>query len=136
MELNELYELTEKENINVLKADLKNLNGCYIHDDKIEPTIILNKYAIEKETIAEELGHHFKSVTPTTPFKGDYYNKLIRSINEFRAFKWYSDKLIPKDKFNMYIDKYKPTSIYELADYFNVSVEYATKVCELYLNLI
>ena len=48
MELNELYELTEKENINVLKADLKNLNGCYIHDDKIEPTIILNKNIINK----------------------------------------------------------------------------------------
>lgn len=141
MELNDLYDLIDEENINLVQTKLKNLNGIYYQqNDEINSTIVLNEetannYVLEKETIAEELGHHFMGIIPTSPFDTDYYNKLLRSINEFRAFKWASNKLIPKDKLNNFIDKYKPNNIYEIAEYFNVSPKFATKVYKLYFNL-
>lgn len=102
METLDLYKLAENEKINIHFHDFKDLNGLFCLGD-----IYLNKKILntnkEKEVLAEELGHHFMGVLPTPPFSTDYYNKLVRSKNEYQAKKWSIRKLIPFNNLKKYL---------------------------------
>ena len=98
METLDLYKLAENEKINIYFHNFKDLNGLFCLGN-----IYLNKKILntnkEKEILAEELGHYFMGVLPTLPFSTDYYNKLVRSKNEYQAKKWSIRKLIPFKKY-------------------------------------
>ena len=53
--------------------------------------------------LAEEIAHYKVGVTPSLPFYNDYFNMLIRSKNEFKAFKWLANEIIPKDKLKWFL---------------------------------
>ena len=114
------------DNINIIYGDIDE-NGYYINVNN-KPTIIINKNLKgikERLTIAEEVAHYKVGVTPTLPFADDYYTKLIRSKNEFKAFKWMQSNLIPLD-----MEKLKYDNIWDIADKFQVTPEYIDKVLE------
>ena len=124
--MNKIYNLIDSNNIKVLYADI-DANGYYI-SIKNKPTIIINKnlnYLTERLTVAEEVAHYSVGATPTLPFANDYYTKLIRSRNEFRAFKWMQDKLIPHD-----IEKYKYNTLWEISEELGMPPEFIKQVIE------
>ena len=69
-------------------------------------------------------------VIPSLPFSTDYYNKLIRSKNEFRAFKWQVNKLIPFNKLNYFLSE--NYSKYDIADELGVSASLVEEAIEYY----
>lgn len=102
-------------------------NGYYVNVNNT-PTIVINKDLTglqERLTLAEEYAHYKVGVTPTLPFADDYYTKLIRSKNEFKAFKWMQSNLIPLN-----LESLKYDSIWDIADKFDVSPEFVKKVLE------
>lgn len=112
------------DNIDIIYGDIDE-NGYYINVNN-KPTVIINKNLKgikERLTIAEEVAHYKVGVTPTLPFADDYYTKLIRSKNEFKAFKWMQSNLIPHD-----MEKFKFDTIWDIADRFDVSPEFVEKV--------
>ena len=71
----------------------------------------------EKEILAEELGHYYCNAL--------YYinsDKETRNKCEYRAIKWAYSVLIPFPKLKEKI--MEGLNLYELADYFNVDVQY------------
>ena len=82
--------------------NLKDSDGLYFNSCILLSKKILNTF-LEKEVLAEELGHHFMGVIPSLPFSTDYYNKIIRSKNEFKALKWQVNNLIPFSKLNRFL---------------------------------
>lgn len=93
MELKKLYELADKENIDVIDFKMKNkaIIGC-INDNY---TIGINYSNIddsceEKCILAEELGHYY-----TNSFYNYNFTKEEISKREFRATKWAFKTLIP-----------------------------------------
>lgn len=124
--MNEIYNLIDNNNIKVLYADI-DANGYYLNI-KNKPTIIINKdlnHLAERFTVAEEVAHYSVGTTPTLPFADDYYNQLIRSRNEFRAFKWMQDKLIPYD-----IEKYKYSTLWEISEELEMPPEFIKQAIE------
>lgn len=114
------------DNIDIIYGDIDE-NGYYINVNN-KPTVIINKNLKgikERLTIAEEVAHYKVGVTPTLPFADDYYTKLIRSKNEFKAFKWMQSNLIPLN-----IEKLKYDNIWDIADKFQVTPEFIVKVLE------
>lgn len=123
MNLNDLYSLSNKENINIIRCDLDTLNGFYYNNN-----IVLNKNLspkMESFTLAEELAHHYTGVSPNVPFNNTYRDRLIRSRNEFRAFKWMQTKLIPLD-----MKKFQNNTLWEIADELNVPPDFLEKSLE------
>ena len=93
MELKKLYELADKENIDVIDFKMKNkaIIGC-INDNY---TIGINYSNIddsceEKCILAEELGHYY-----TNSFYNYNFSKEEIDKREFRATKWAFKTLIP-----------------------------------------
>lgn len=112
------------ENVDIIAADI-DANGYYVNINN-KPTIIINKNLKglqERLAVAEEIAHYKVGVTPTLPFASDYYTKLIRSKNEFKAFKWMQSNLIPLD-----MEEFKFDTIWDIADRFDVSPEFVEKV--------
>lgn len=115
-----------KENVDIIYGDIDE-NGYYININNT-PTVIINqnlKGVEERLTIAEEYAHYKVGVTPTLPFADDYYTRLIRSKNEFKAFRWMESNLIPLD-----IENLKYDTIWDIADKFDVSPEFVQRVLE------
>lgn len=129
MEALDLYKLAEHENIKFYYNDLHDCNGLYYNNSILLNNKILNTYK-EKEVLAEELGHHFMGVFPSLPFSTDYYNKLIRSKNEFKAFKWQISKLIPFNKLNRLLSV--NYSKYDIAEELGVSASLVEEAIEYY----
>lgn len=129
MTLTELYDMAAKENINIHKIDLKKLNGLYIDKNIFLNSNIKNE-STEKIVLAEELGHHFSGVLPSLPFSTDYYNKLIRSKNEFKAKKWLIQEMIPLSTLKSYL--MKNMNQYEIAEEFGISTSLLEEACHLY----
>lgn len=124
--MNKIYKIVENENLNIIPAKLENANAYIVGNYIAVDENIIKKGGIkEKMTVAEEVAHYKVGVTPTLPFADDYYTKLIRSKNEFKAFKWMQSNLIPDD-----IEKFKFDTIWEIADRFDVSPEFIKKVLE------
>ena len=120
------YDFAEKNNINILNANI-DANGYYIDIDNIPVIIINNKLSekMERLTLAEEIAHYSVGVTPTLPFATDYYNKLVRSKNEFKAFKWLQGNLLP-----LGVENLKYDTLWDLSDRFEVPIEFVAKVIE------
>lgn len=130
-----LYNYADKENINISYTNnLKKSNGLYMKVNDEDFIILDNKLdgIDEKMALAEEIAHYEVGVTPTIPFKNDYYNMLIRSKNEFKAFKWMVNEMIPKDKLKLFLKQ--NMSKFEIADELGITVEFVEKAYKLYEN--
>lgn len=96
MELNKLYDIAERENINIINFQMKNkaITGNY----KGKSMIGLNYSKIdtskeEKCLLSEELGHYYYSSYYTLMSNQDFIDK-----QEYRAKKWSYYVLIPYEK--------------------------------------
>lgn len=121
--MNNIYEIIEKNNIVLTETDIDN-NAYYLEINSM-PVIMLNnnlKGSKRDLVLAEECAHYKVGVTPTLPFADDYYTKLIRSKNEFQAFKWMQSNLLPEEIENSEYD-----TIWDLSDRFQLPVEFIEK---------
>ena len=63
MDLNNLYNIAEKENISIYNWQIENVDGMYLNYQNINAIALnydrLGTYIDEKCTLAEELGHYF-----------------------------------------------------------------------------
>lgn len=105
MNLENLYNLAEKENIKLYDWHIENAAGIFINIDKINAIALnyneLGTYIEEKQTLAEELGHYYMDAT-YSPYSKDL--QLI-SKQEYRAKKWSYYALIPYEKLKLAIKK-------------------------------
>lgn len=128
-----LYNYADKENINISYSNnLKKSNGLYMKVDNEDYIILDNKLdgIDEKMALAEEISHYKVGVTPTLPYSNDYYNMLIRSKNEFKAFKWLANEIIPKDKLKWFLKQ--NMNKFEIAEELGITVEFVEKAYKLY----
>lgn len=130
MELNELYDLAEREGITVDCFDLK-FNKCFSVRDGggnyyigIDP-LALTSHADEKVELAHELGH-----CETGTFYLRNASALIRSKCEHRANKWAIKKLIPEDELKEAC-RYC-TNRWELAEHFDVTEDFMQMALDYY----
>lgn len=133
MELNRLYDITEKENIKVYDWHIEDCNGIYLNYEKINAIGLnydeLGTYVDEKCTLAEELGHYYCNATYSL-----YSDSSTISKKEYRAKKWAYNVLIPIEKLKEAI-KIGLTSIEDLADYFEVNYGFMNNCLKYYRNL-
>ena len=127
----DMYKIAENEKIDVLNYNWTNTkakifeidNNYYIalNDKQIDNSIE------EKEILAEELGHYYTNCL--------YYinsDKSLKDKCEYRALKWAYSVLVPFAKLKEKI--YKGLNLYELAEYFEVTIEYMRNCIEFYIN--
>lgn len=127
MNLENLYNLAEKEKIKIYDWHIENANGAFINIDKLN-IIALNynefgTYIDEKETLAEELGHYYYDAT--YPLYCE--DKQLISKQEYRANKWKCTSLVTKEALRKAKEKGLDT-FYEIAEELCVreeTVEYA-----------
>lgn len=131
MTLIELYDLAYKEKINIHKINLNKIYGLYFNNNIFINNKIKNE-GLEKIVLAEELGHHFMGVSPTPPFSTDYYNKLIRSKNEFKAKKWLINEIIPLNTLKTFLKQ--NMNMYDIAEELNVSASLVEDAFNIYEN--
>ncbi len=93
-------------------------NNYYIALDKSKLDSV-NEYIV----LNEELGHYY-----TNSLYKVYNNPTWIEKCEYRAKKWQISTLIPLDKLRKYIDK----TIYELADIFDVTIEFMNNAIKFY----
>ncbi|MGN1298141.1 MAG: ImmA/IrrE family metallo-endopeptidase [Clostridia bacterium] len=96
MELNKLYCVAEKENIDVIDFKMKNkaIIGCIENNYSIGLNYSIIKDSSEEKTIlAEELGHYYCNAL----YNSNYSNTEINK-REFRATKWAFKTLVPYSK--------------------------------------
>ncbi len=95
MNLNYLYDIAEKEHINIYNWQIEDCNGIYLNYDKINAIALnydkLGTYIEEKCTLAEELGHFYMDAT----YPASCTNKILIDKQEYRAKKWSYYVLIP-----------------------------------------
>lgn len=133
MNLNDLYNIAEKEKINVYDWYIENAYGAFINIDKIN-AIALNYHELgtsieEKETLAEELGHYYYDAT----YPLDCTDSVLISKQEYRAKKWSYNVLIPFEDLKLAI-KNGINNLYSLAEYFEVTVQYMKNAIQFYIN--
>lgn len=133
--LNNLYTLTEKENIKVKKEKFKEFeaNGLCLYNTR-KCNIYLNKN-IETETeekcvLAEEIGHYKTGIDFNLLSTDEKYNEITRSINEFRAKKWAVNELIPFSTFKSFLGTNK--SKLDIANELEVTEELVELACNIY----
>ena len=123
----ELLNLIEKENIN-LDEELKvpETSGIYINIPGLNPTIGINKnIGTEKEyysILAEELGHHFKTIGNLIKKETSYISNILKQKEELKAKLWASNFFISDEEFVQAILDCS-NNIYTLAEKFNVTEE-------------
>lgn len=127
--LEKLFNLTEKEGIEVYYKDLKILGflGLYIECYESPSMILLDdslKNNDEKayKILLEELGHHYTSCGDSISCVDTYLDKLKISKCEIKAEKWLCHYLISTPDLIDAINKY-PTSVEDICDYLNVGIE-------------
>ena len=131
MELKSLYELADKENITVDALRMKRLSAfsvmdcdgdCYI---AIDPERIQSKQD-EKIKLSHELGHCL-----TGSFYNVYATCDVWKKHENRANKNSVQRLVPKDELDEAV-RAGFTETWQLAEYFDVPVEYMCMACHWY----
>ena len=105
MKLNDLYNIADKEKIKIYDWYIENAYGCFINIDKINAIglnykNIDNSY-IEKETLAEELGHYYQDAT----YPINCTDTILISKQEYRAKKYARMILIPYENLKLAIKK-------------------------------
>lgn len=133
MTLNNLYDLAEKEKINIYDWHIEDINGAFINVEKINIIALnydeLGTYVDEKCTLAEELGHYYYDAT-YSPYCEDLQ---VISKQERKAKKWAYNILIPFEDLRRAILNGK-TSISSLAEYFNVTIQFMSRCITFYLE--
>lgn len=98
MNLENLYNLAERENIKVYNWQIEDTDGMYVNYNNINAIALnyneLGTYIDEKCTLAEELGHYYMDAT----YPASTTDKILRSKQEYRAKKWSYYVLIPIEK--------------------------------------
>lgn len=103
MELEKLYNIAEKENIDIISFKMKNkaIACCSGNSYAIGINYSkINNSTEEKEILSEELGHYYYDA---------YYDissdKVLIDKQEYRAKKWSYNTLIPFEKLKSAISK-------------------------------
>ncbi|MBR3697739.1 MAG: ImmA/IrrE family metallo-endopeptidase [Clostridia bacterium] len=130
MNLDKLYEITEKEKIKVYDWHIEDANGIYLNYDKINAIALdydkFGTFIDEKCTLAEELGHYYYDATYSL-----YSDSNSISKQEYRAKKYSYNILIPLEKLKeAVLDGI--TEINQLADYFDVTYKFMQKALDYY----
>lgn len=129
MKLKKLYDIAEKENINIINFKMKNkaIIGCIGNNYSIGLNYsIIQNSSEEKTILAEELGHYYCNAL---------YNSNCSNIEiskkEFRATKWAFKTLVPYNKLKeLYIQGCRYT--YEFAEKLGVTEELIEKAYNYY----
>lgn len=129
MELNKLYDIAKKENINIIdfkmqnKAIIGRLNNNYAIGINYSN---INNSNEEKTILAEELGHYYCNALYSSSC-----SNIEISKTEFRAIKWAFKMLIPYSKLKELANKgYK--YCYEFAEELGVTEELIEKAYNYY----
>ena len=105
MDLNNLYNLAEKENIKIYNWYIKDVNGMYLNYCNINAIALnydtLGTYVDEKCTLAEELGHYYMDAA----YPASTTDKILIDRQEYRAKKWSYFTLVPFQNLNSAILK-------------------------------
>lgn len=127
MKINDLYKLSDGENIQVKEYPLQNgLKGLY-KDKKI--IIRRGMTGVEVKCIlAEELGHHFCTYGDIID-QSDIQNRKQERI----ARKWAYKKLLPIEMIKEAVDQ-GAESLYEMADYMEVTEDFLKEALEYYFT--
>ena len=133
MNLNNLYSLTEKEKIKVYNWHIEDANGAYINIDKINAIALnynnIGTYIEEKCVLAEELGHYYYDATYSL-----YCQDLqVISKQERKAKKCAYNVLVPYEDLRRAI-KNGLTTVYSLANYFEVTEAFISKCISFYIE--
>lgn len=133
MNLNNLYNLTEKEKIKIYSWHIEDAYGLYLNIDKINAIALnydnIGTYIEEKCVLAEELGHYYYDAT-YSPY---CQNLQIISKQEKKAKKWAYTILVPYEDLRRAIKK-GITTIYNLANYFDVTENFMNECIQFYLE--
>lgn len=130
MKLSKLYDIAEKENIDIIDFKMKNkaIIGCI--DDNYTIGInysIIDNSREEKTILAEELGHYYTNTLYNTSTSLETVSK-----KEFRAIKWSFKTLAPYCKLKELSKQgYKYT--YEFAEELGVTEELIEKAYYYYM---
>lgn len=125
----DLYKLAEKEKINIYYQNFSDLDGLFLCGNIYLSRKILNTNK-ERMVLAEELGHYFTGVSPTPPFSNEYYTKLIRSKNEFKAKKWLINEIIPFNTLKQFLKQ--NMNKYDIAETLDVNISLVEDAFKIY----
>ena len=131
MKLEKLYDMAERENIDIINFKMKNkaIIGCIGNNYSIGLNYSIIKDSSEEKTIlAEELGHYY-----TNTFYNSNYSDVEISKREFRATKWAFKTLVPYSKLLELREegcKYN----YEFAEELGVTEDLINKAYDYYKN--
>lgn len=129
MNLNKLYNLTEKENIKTYNYNIPDIFGMFINIEKINAIVLrknLSQYE-EKSTLAEELGHYYYDAT----YPVCCSDLQLISKQEYRARKWAYNVLIPIEDLVSAL-KNGLDNIDVLSDYFEVPKLFMSQCIDYY----
>lgn len=131
MNLNKLYDLIEELNITVDNFQMENAKAlCVLCDDGNGYIAIDDrkvKTSIEEKTIlAHEAGH-----CATGAFYNRYSKFDVIGKHEYRADKWAANQLIPFDDLIDFL-KRGAENLYEVAEHFGITEEFAERACKIY----
>lgn len=126
MKLNELYNIADENNISVYHFPLYPLKSISVPGNIGIDADRISTSQEEKECLAHELGHCIKYAfyTGSSPYE-------LRSQKEYRADKWAIKHLVP---YHLLVRAVKKgiTTVWELAEHFEVSEEIIKKALKLY----
>lgn len=135
----ELLNLIEKENI-TLDEELKipDTSGIYINIPGLNPIIgikkNLNSTSEYYSIIAEELGHHFKTIGNLLVKEDSYIKEVFKTKEEIKARLWAANFFITDEEFEQALHNCIST-IPDMCDYFNVTREIINyKILSIIIN--
>ena len=133
MNINNLYDIAEKEHIKIYDWYIENAYGAFINIDKINVIALnYNEFGTsieEKETLAEELGHYYYDAI----YSLNCTDKILISKQERRAKKWAFNTLVSFENLRKAILDGK-TSILSLAEHFDVTTQFMSNCITFYLE--
>nr|DAP48639.1 MAG TPA: IrrE protein [Caudoviricetes sp.] len=127
--LEKLFNLAEKEGIEIYYKDLKSLGflGLYIECYESPSMILLDdslksNYKKAYKVLLEELGHHYTSSGDSISCVDTYLDKLKVNKCEIKAERWLCHYLISNNDLINAINKY-PTSVENICEYLDIDIE-------------
>lgn len=129
MSTDDLADYTIERGYNLEHVELPYCKAVTIKNRKYH--IFLDKHLsnlTEKELLAHELGHCETGCTYTEDATREYIGRC-----EYRANKWAYNQLMPPCEIKEAISN-GMTTVWELAEYFDVSCEFMQKALEYYLT--
>ncbi len=133
-QLKDLYEVADRDGIEVLKIDCPKCGSISLMTDDKQCYIGIDSNAFESNAeevvrLAHELGHCER---------GAFYNIHssfdIREKHEYRADKWAIQQLMPYDEI-IQACKSGYVECWQLADYFGVTEDFVHRAFSIYQNM-